>query len=265
MLLRCSFAVPKLPSTYSRTHSTMKEEHNERAGGERGAERRLSYIAMQVTHANLLLRSSPAHYRTYQRDPKVHWPGWPAGSTSRPRVRRRGRRAGPREIAVLVTPTLPILPPPPPVMPPVVVVVPSVPSVPTRVAVVVGEGASSPPARMRGRGRSSRRRETRARARHGERGRDRRGAARAAARARARAAAAAAHPRLHPHPDPDQRGAAGAAGAAPRGRDPQQRAGGRGSGREGQCGACVRVVAPSHHRREADRDTTATADEEAAS
>ena len=192
MLLRCSFAVPKLPSTYSRTHSTMKEEHNERAGGERGAERRLSYIAMQVTHANLLLRSSPAHYRTYQRDPKVHWPGWPAGSTSRPRVRRRGRRAGPREIAVLVTPTLPILPPPPPVMPPVVVVVPSVPSVPTRVAVVVGEGASSPPARMRGRGRSSRRRETRARARRGERGRGRRGAARAAARARARAAACAA-------------------------------------------------------------------------
>ena len=79
MLLRCSFAVPKLPSTYSRTHSTMKEEHNERAGGERGAERRLSYIAMQVTHANLLLRSSPAHYRTYQRDPKVHQPGGPPG------------------------------------------------------------------------------------------------------------------------------------------------------------------------------------------
>ena len=96
MLLWCSFAVPKLPSTYNRTHGTMKEEHNESGGGERGAERRLSYIAMQVTHANLLLRSSPAHYRTYQRDPKVHWPGWPAGSTSRPRVRRRGRRAGPR-------------------------------------------------------------------------------------------------------------------------------------------------------------------------
>ena len=36
--------------------------------------------------------------------------------------------AGPREMAVLVTPTLPILPPPPPAMPPVVVVVPSVPS-----------------------------------------------------------------------------------------------------------------------------------------
>ena len=115
MLLRCSFAAPKLPSTYNRTHGTMKEEHNERAGGERGAERRLSHIAMQVTHANLLLRSSPAYYRTYQRDPKVHWPGWPADRTSRPRARRRGRRAGPREVAVLVTPTLPILPPPPPV------------------------------------------------------------------------------------------------------------------------------------------------------
>ena len=54
---------------------------------------------MQVTHANLLLRSSPAHYRTYQRDPKVHWPGWPAGRTSRPRVRRRratGRVTGGR-------------------------------------------------------------------------------------------------------------------------------------------------------------------------
>ena len=174
MLLRCSFAVPKLPSTYNRTHGTMEEEHNERAGGERGAERRLSHIAMQVTHANLLLRSPPAHYRTYQRDPKVHWPGWAAGSTSRPRVRRRGRRAGPREIAVLVTPTLPILPPPPPSMPPVVVVVSSVPSVPTRAAVVVGEGASSPSARVstrrRGRGTSRRRRGTRARARRGEAG-----------------------------------------------------------------------------------------------
>ena len=54
---------------------------------------------MQVTHANLLLRSSPAHYRTYQRDPKVHQPGWPAGWTSRPRMRRRratGRVTGDR-------------------------------------------------------------------------------------------------------------------------------------------------------------------------
>ena len=41
MLLRCSFAVPKLPSTYNRTHGTMKEEQNERGGGKRGAERRL--------------------------------------------------------------------------------------------------------------------------------------------------------------------------------------------------------------------------------
>ena len=121
----------------------MEEEHNGRGIGERGAERRLSHIAMQVTHANLLLRSSPAHYRTYQRDPKEHWPGWPADRTSRPRARRRGRRAGPREVAVLVTPTLPILPPPPPVMPPVVVVVPSVPSVPTRVAVVVKMAAGA--------------------------------------------------------------------------------------------------------------------------
>ena len=54
---------------------------------------------MRVTHANLLLRSSPAHYRTYQRDPKVHQPGWPAGWTSRPRMRRRratGRVTGGR-------------------------------------------------------------------------------------------------------------------------------------------------------------------------
>ena len=179
----------------------MKEEHNERGGGERGAERRLVTLQCKSrTPICCCARLLPsAQYRTYQRDPKVHWPGWPAGSTSRPRVRRRGRRAGPREIAVLVTPTRAILPPPPPAMPPVVVVVPSVPSVPTRVAVVVVGGASSPPARMRGRGRSRTRRETRARARRGERGRDRRGAARAAARARARAAAAAraAHPRLH--------------------------------------------------------------------
>ena len=178
MLLRCSFAVPKLPSTYNRTHGTMKEEHNESGGGERGAERRLSHIAMQVTHANVLLRSPPAQYRTYQRDPKVHWPGWPAGSTSRPRVRRRGRRAGPREIAVLVTPTLPILPPPPPMMPPVVVVVPSVPPVPTRVAVVVGGGASSAPARG-GEGERRAGGEERGRERDaGEAGRDRRGALR---------------------------------------------------------------------------------------
>ena len=29
MLLWCSFAVPKLPSTYNRTHGTMKEEEGE--------------------------------------------------------------------------------------------------------------------------------------------------------------------------------------------------------------------------------------------
>ena len=45
-----------------------EEEKEEQSAGS-------SHIAMQVTHANLLLRSSPAHYRTYQRDPKVHWPG----------------------------------------------------------------------------------------------------------------------------------------------------------------------------------------------
>ena len=106
---------------------------------------------MRVTHANLLLRSSPAHYRTYQRDPKVHQPGWPAGRTSRPRARRRrratGRVTGDRGAGDADTP---ILPPPPPAMPPVVVVVPSVPSVPTRVAVVVGGGASSATAGTRG-------------------------------------------------------------------------------------------------------------------
>ena len=106
---------------------------------------------MRVTHANLLLRSSPAHYRTYQRDPMVHWPGWPAGRTARPRARRRrratGRVTGDRGAGDADTP---ILPPPPPAMPPVVVVVPSVPSVPTRVAVVVGGGASSAAAGTRG-------------------------------------------------------------------------------------------------------------------
>ena len=41
MLLWCSLAAPKLASTYNRTHGTMKEEHDERGGGERGAERRV--------------------------------------------------------------------------------------------------------------------------------------------------------------------------------------------------------------------------------
>ena len=131
MLLWCSLAAPKLASTYNRAHGTMKEEHDERGGRRKRSRAQFSHITMRVTHANLLLRSPPAHYRTYQRDPKVHQPGWPAGWTSRARMRRRRRRRrrpGPREVAVLVTPTLPILPPPPPVMPPVVVVVPSAPS-----------------------------------------------------------------------------------------------------------------------------------------
>ena len=41
MLLWCSLAAPKLASTYNRAHGTMKEEHDERGGGERGVERRL--------------------------------------------------------------------------------------------------------------------------------------------------------------------------------------------------------------------------------
>ena len=77
--------------------------------------------------------------------------GWPAGRTSRPRARRRrratGRVTGDRGAGDADTP---MLPPPPPAMPPVVVVVPSVPSVPTRVAVVVGGGASSATAGTRG-------------------------------------------------------------------------------------------------------------------
>ena len=99
MLLWCSLAAPKLASTYNRAHGTMKEEHDERGGRRKRSRAQFSHITMRVTHANLLLRSSPAHYRTYQRDPKVHQPGWPAGWTSRPRVRRRratGRVTGGR-------------------------------------------------------------------------------------------------------------------------------------------------------------------------
>ena len=107
MLLRCSFAVPKLPSTYSRTHGTMKEEHDERGGGEREAERRVATLQCESrTPICCCARPLPTTVPTSAIRRCISPGGPPAGPPARAREDGEEPPAGSREIAVLVTPTL---------------------------------------------------------------------------------------------------------------------------------------------------------------